>query len=107
MAKFEEVWEYGRLVIRRVAKDEPEGTGGRGKKAGRGLVERALESLRAAVVPARSAPGVDQMVRIDGRTMEKALRELAWQRDGLRGQKAASLAGGLDPVLQATLFKRG
>ena len=38
--------------------------------------------------------------------MEEALGELAGQKDGMRRQKAASLAGALDLVLKATLFKQ-
>jgi hypothetical protein len=91
MAKFEEVWEHGRLVIRRA--DLRGGEGRRGSAVGRsvarndaGLVAKALKSLRAAA-PVRSAPHVDQAVRMDGRAMEKALRELAGQKDGLRRAK--------------------
>ena len=93
-------------MIRRVGLRGGEGRRGSEARKDAGIVAKALESLRVAAVPVRRAPSVGQTVRMDGRAMEKALRELAGQRDGLRLAKAVSLAGGLDPVLQATLFRR-
>ena len=93
MAKFEEVWEHGRLVIRRADARDRKGRRGSAARKDAGLVAKALASLRVAA-PVRSAPSVDQVVRMDGRAMEKALRELAGQKDGLRRMKAVSLSGG-------------